>query len=236
MSKNDDRTLFLSDVDGVAAGLMEGFSSWMHEVLHLELPVHLISKHSEMGKSPGLQNLRVNLSSMYPRFQENPDGFVPGSQGRHTSIGAAFLEFMKTEHVYEKWVKPVPGSIEALSHINEGYRLIWVTATMKDAPQNYESKFRWLAYYFPNVRMCSIPSELKQYFGAAGALAVDDRFDICQDWNAREVTAMCFKQPWSQEPEGAQTYNWDQIVSVADHRRELLHLLSKTRLDFQGEF
>ncbi|MGD9712733.1 MAG: hypothetical protein AB7V46_11770 [Thermomicrobiales bacterium] len=224
------RKKFLSDVDGVVAGLMEGFSAWMYEELDEVLPVDSISRHSMMGESPDLQDLRMRLRLRFPhRFGED------GTERRHTSIGKAFLEFMSMDMVYQKWVRPLPGAIENLSFIEQNFDLIFVTATMKDAPQSYESKFLWLKYYFPKVRVCSIASELKQFFGEHGDLAVDDRYDLCEHWKQRGIRAMCLKRPWSQEPEGAETFDWDGVRKIVDNQIELDQMLASVK-SFGGEF
>lgn len=222
----DDRPFFLSDVDGVVAGLMEGFSLWMHEVLDEHLPVSQISLHSEMGRSPGLQDLRARLPLRYPRFAETPE--YP-----YTSIGHAFLEFMRLPNVYQEWVRAHEDAVRVLSHIQEGYKLIFVTATMKSAPENYASKFRWLAHYFPGAPVCSIPSELKQFFGTNHSMAMDDRWDICRRWIEMGVGAFCVRRPWSQVGEGGVAYSLDEIREFADTR---LRLIKPPRPMFRGEF
>jgi hypothetical protein len=195
---------FLSDVDGVVAGLMQGFSLWMKEVLDEDLPVEQIVFHSNMGQSPGLRELNG-------RLRNRANGrFAPND--RHTSVGRAFVEFMNVPTCYESWVPVLPGAVEAFARISRRCEPTFVTAIMKDAPDSYASKVRWLKRHFPGVPVAAIPSEQKHFF--QGTFAVDDRWDICQRWNRNGVSAYCFRQPWNEAPQGAYTYTWEGIANT----------------------
>ena len=199
--------LFRSDVDGVVAGLMQGFAAWVEARWGGQdwtdnpiLDVNDIVYHSNMGRSPGLQNLRDFLRTVYPDDE------------RHTSIGYAFVEFMQIPTVYEDWVPVLPGAKEAFERIGKRCDMTFVTAIMKDAPTSYVSKFRWLSRHFPNIEVAAIPSGQKHWFQST--FAVDDRWDICQRWNRNGASAFCLRQPWNEAPEGAYTYTWEGITNT----------------------
>lgn len=225
------RPVFMSDVDGVALGLMQGLARYFEQELDEYLPIDQIVYHSRMGNSPGLKDLGERLLSRYG------DRFRP-TEGT-TAVGRAFFEFMALKDPYA-WVEPLPWAKVSIERIREYCDVVFVTATMKKFPENYASKVRALEAHFPGIPVISAPSDLKHL--VQGRWAVDDRYDLCQRWSQKGVRAFCLKQPWNEAGDG-HTYAWHEIAecvtSTEGFDRAMLaqaELDVLGKRDFTGEF
>ncbi len=178
----------LVDVDGVVADLMGGFQVWLGKEHSEYLDIELITRF-RLPKSPGLVGLneRVNLDD-------------------------ALTRYLATPNVYQDFVDPIPGSIEALATLREVVDPIFITATLKEAPESFTSKFCWLKWHFGDVPVISCPSGLKHHFSARWA--VDDRYDTCTRYNTVGTKGLVFGQPWSEAPSNHETYDWDGITEL----------------------
>lgn len=191
-----------SDVDGVVAGLMEGFTMWLSQTHDVHIPVGAIDKHSKMGDSPNLRVYEQELrASSFP---------TPGKEG---GIGGALMTFLRLPRAYLDWVKPIDGAIEAFTEIKDlGIEQVFTTANMKLVPESYASKYWWLQEFFPDVPIITTPSDYKHYVKCD--YAVDDRWDVCDRFERAGTISMMIKQPWSEAPPDAIPYDWKKIVEV----------------------
>ena len=96
------------------------------------------------------------------------------------------------------------------SLMSAGYDLAFITATLKESPESYAPKFRWLAKNFPGVPVISCPSQQKHWFTAD--YGIDDRYDTCQRWLNSGVKPLLFRQPWNEAPAGERSFNWLEII------------------------
>lgn len=180
----------LIDVDGVCADLMAGFKRWLHETFGENLDISKITRF-HLPTSPELKDLheRVNLDECLDRFLGEKD-------------------------VYQRYVSPVPGAVAALASLRELIDPVFVTATLKNAPESYASKFLWCRDVFGDVPMIACPSHLK--FEIKGTFGVDDRADTCGRWIDCGVKAFLFKQPWNEAPQWMEAHDWPMIVDSVE--------------------
>jgi 5'(3')-deoxyribonucleotidase len=194
------RPRLLVDVDGVVADMVPSFVSWANLKFGLSVDPETIVYHNDMGRSPSLREVDVQLRELYP---------TPGQDG---GWGGAFIEFMSNPRAYPEHVTVVPGSQEALAQLRETYDVLFVTALMRRANQHVPGKLDWIGQNFPGIHICTIPSELKCWI--PGTFAIDDRYDTCMRWWDVGTQALLFKRPWSEVPERTPytPYDWPAIV------------------------
>lgn len=184
------RNKILFDCDGVVADLMGGFQEWLWKTKAVLLKKEDITHH-HIAKSPALQELHKEIN-----------------------LDNCLDEFLSIENVYQAYVVPIDGSISAYRYLKAiNFDITFVTATLKNAPQSYASKFRWLQIHFgSDVDVISCPSHKKQLI--SGDFIVDDRYDICKRFGDTSLNNdyFVFKQPWNEAPEDEDTWDWPQIV------------------------
>lgn len=176
----------LIDVDGVVADLMGGFEHFIRERHGLELyPREITTFH--IVKSPAHEWLhaKIDLDTQLADFLAHPNcyGHVDVIDGSQIVIDG----FLK-----------------------QGFEIAFITATLKESPESYAPKFRWLAKHFPGVPVISCPSGQKHWLKAD--FGIDDRFDTCQRWSSAGTTPLLFRQPWNEAPEGVRSFNWWEIA------------------------
>lgn len=183
----------LIDVDGVVADLMGGFEKFVWNRHCRELRAREITTF-KLANSPAHQELHaaIDLTRELEAFLALPDcyGEVEVIEGAQEGIGRLQQE----------------------THME----LAFVTATMKESPESYAPKFRWLAMHFPGIPVISCPSDQKHWFDAD--FGVDDRYDTCQRFESAGITPLLFRQPWNEAPEGNPRYDWKGVVDAVLHR------------------
>lgn len=183
------------DVDGVVADLMGGFEDFIWAEFGLRLRPEEITRF-HIAKSPAHRELheKVDLDRQLARFLAVPD-------------------------VYEMFVSPIPGAVEAVARLAEDphLELVFITATLHESPGSYAAKYRWLDHHFPRVPVISCPSGNKHWFDLDAG--IDDRFDTCQRWERSGVTPLLFRQPWNEAPEDFPSYDWEGVLRAIE--REL---------------
>jgi 5'(3')-deoxyribonucleotidase len=186
VSEASDKPVFLVDVDGVVADLMGGFKLWLEERGMHGLEREKISKF-HIPKSPELQAMHAayDLDLQLDRFLGQPD-------------------------IYQTHVSPIPGAKAALKVLAECCEIVFVTATLKKAPESYVSKFNWCRDTFGDIPMIACPSHHK--FLVQGTWAVDDRYDTCQRYGKMRTIPFLFDQPWNEAPATERRHNWMTIV------------------------
>lgn len=178
------------DVDGVVLNLMGGFRQFMWDHHKVELDLTQMTTH-EMSRCPSLKELHERLD-----------------------LKKQLADFLAIPDVYQRYVDPIPGAIKALKELRKMADVAWITATLKSSPQSYASKFLALQQHFGEIPMIACPSELKSWFHMRWA--VDDRADICAQYEADGTRGLIFRQPWNEAPDGTKTYLWDEIVVLID--------------------
>jgi 5'(3')-deoxyribonucleotidase len=179
----------LVDVDGVVADLMGGFEQFIRGKYSLELrPREITTFH--IAKSPTHVGLHERID-----------------------LDSNLEEFLALPSVYQDFVHPVPGAVEAIPRLTAaGHEVGFVTATLHESPESYASKYRWLTRYFGRMPVISCPSGQKHWFAAD--YGIDDRGDTCERWRSAGVRALLFRQPWNEAPEGTPSYDWTQILDI----------------------
>ena len=176
----------LIDVDGVVADLMGGFAHFIRERHGLELSPWKITTFN-IPRSPAHQALHARID-----------------------LEKQLQDFLALPNCYEH-VDVIEGSQVALDYfLKEGFQLAFITATLKESPESYAPKFRWLAKNFPGIPVISCPSEQKCWFQAD--YGIDDRYDTCHRWLCSGVTPLLFRQPWNEAPGGERSFNWSEIA------------------------
>lgn len=185
----------LCDVDGVVAGLMEGFSDWLdsYRLPRLDPEKLTLFDIRRAALTPELTELDLVLRERgWPK--EGADG----------GLNAAFMSFMNTD-AYD-WVKPIPGAQDGIAELQEEDNVYFVTALMEACPDHVPSKLRWMKQYFPTVPAFTSPSKLKQQI--SGHVGVDDRYDTCMRWAAKGLRTFMYKQAWNEAPADHPSYTW----------------------------
>ncbi len=191
-------TIFASDVDGVAADMVGGFSRWVEYKFGVMIDPQKVVFHDRMGRSPDLYDANEALAEIFPGRGFDGDG---------RGIGGAFECFMKDRDVYGKYISPMPGAVEAIAAIRKNHQVVFVTALMRSARDHFRSKMEWIERWFPGLQIVTCPSGLKQQFRCD--FATDDRYDTCARWSLAGASAMLFDQPWSEVPAGVHVERWD---------------------------
>lgn len=179
--------LFLVDVDGVVADLMGGFDRWLNEVHGERIPKELITKFN-IPTSPALAELHAKVD-----------------------LGTALARFLAVPEVYEEYVDPVEGAIDALREISSKVETVFVTATLKEAPESYVSKFNWCKKHFGEIPMIAAPSRYKH--AVTGRWIIDDRWDTCERCAGQGVKPLLFGAPWNEAPEHVTRYDWPSAAA-----------------------
>lgn len=180
-----DKVRMLIDVDGVVGDLMGGFIRYLADE-HIHITRDLITRH-KIHKSPGLSS----ICKIY-------------------DLDGALTRFLQIKDVYQRFVTPLPRSVQAIESLREIVEPIFVTAVLKTAPSSYESKFLWCREHFGDVPFYAVPSTDKH--SVAGVFAVDDRYDICERYERSGKKTFLYGQPWNEAPPAVQAYGWPGIV------------------------
>jgi 5'(3')-deoxyribonucleotidase len=180
------RELLLVDVDGVVADLMLGFDRWLDEKHGERIPKYLIT-HFNIPTSPALKDLHKRLN-----------------------LDKALASYMGEPEVYERYVDPIPGAADALIELQKIVDVVFVTATLKDAPESYVSKFHWCRKHFGPIEMIAAPSRLKHI--VQGTWIVDDRGDTCERFRGTDTVPLLFGQPWNESPPEIIRHDWPAVV------------------------
>lgn len=176
----------LIDVDGVVADLIGGFEFFIRERFAKELRPREITTFN-ITRSPAQQSLHVEID-----------------------LDRQLADFLTLPGCYDS-VHPIEGAEHAIRMlIRWGFELVFVTATLEDAPESYASKFRWLRRHFPKLPVISCPSGQKHWFNAE--YGIDDRYDTCQRWSSAGVKPLLFRQPWNEAPLGTDSFDWSEIL------------------------
>lgn len=180
----------LVDVDGVVADLMGGFQTYIKERFSRDLNKSLITTHN-LALSPDHQGLH-----------------------REIDLHRSLVEFLSIPTCYQDYILPIERSREMIQMIIDVLKVevCFVTATLKQAPQSYASKFLWLEKHFPGIPVISCPSDKKHW--VMGEFAVDDRFDICDRWSRSGVKSFVFRQPWNEAPPSIPRLDWEEIYDA----------------------
>lgn len=197
MTHTNKRIKMLVDVDGVVADLMLGFSRWLDERHGEHLDVSKITCFN-IPRSPALRKLHDRVD-----------------------LDRCLDSFLGTDNVYETYVTPVSGAVEALKSLSELVEPVFVTATLKNAPQSYVSKFRWCRERFGDLPMIACPSQLKMM--VRGVIGIDDRWDTCERWRGQSMFALLFRAPWNEAPSNEKSHDWPEIIDAVDGIVRRLH-------------
>lgn len=176
----------LIDVDGVVADLMGGFEHFIQMEHGLELrPREITTFH--IARSPAHATLDAKLD-----------------------LDRQLADFLALPNCYDH-VDVIEGAAEAIdTFLENGFEMAFITATLKESPESYAPKFRWLTKNFFGIPVISCPSEQKCWFQAD--YGIDDRYDTCQRWLKSGVTPLLFRQPWNEAPFTARRFNWSEIT------------------------
>ena len=179
--------LFLVDVDGVVADLMAGFDVWLDEVHGERIPKELIT-HFNIPTSPALAELHAKVD-----------------------LGTALARFLAVPDVYERYVPTVEGAIDSLREISSKVETVFVTATLKEAPESYVSKFNWCKERFGDIPMIAAPSRYKH--AVTGRWIIDDRWDTCERCQNMGVKPLLFGAPWNEAPADVKRHDWSSATA-----------------------
>lgn len=183
----------LVDVDGVVADLMGAFIEFAAIkgciIRMQDITAHTISKSKELK----------HLSTTF-------------------DLDDMLREFLSIDNCYDA-VMEIEGSSKTLKALSKRHDLVFLTATMKSAPQSYASKFNWLQRRFPKIPVLTAPSEYKHW--VAGDILIDDRYDACSRFsaawpNGRIGASFLFGQPWNEAPESVPRHDWKTILECLD--------------------
>ena len=118
----------------------------------------------------------------------DPKTYFPASDWQKIlASDRIFRDLPLTEHAHDFvfWARQFRDEL--------GYDLVFLTAIphYNDVPWAFWDKMQWAQQYFPDIPVHFGPySENKQTRSAAGNILVDDRQDNCDQWRAREGTAI----------------------------------------------
>jgi len=184
------KPIVLCDVDGVVADLMGGFIDYIAEEYGYIFSIQDITKY-HVSESPALHKIHESLD-----------------------LEKRLEEFLALPYVYQDYVNPVLMSVDMVNRMRSKYDVIFITATMKQAPESYVSKFNWCHSHFPDVPMISCPADLKHLFNSA--FIIDDRYDTCKRFEDTGCDPFMFQQPWNEAPHDYPAYDWDRIGAYLD--------------------
>src|SRR5258708_6287911 len=132
--------------------MIPAFVTWANAEFGLRVRLEDIVYHNRMGRSPKLVTVDEYLRQLDCRFTQG------GDDG---GWGGAFVHFMRQPDVYSRYVRPVPGSQDAIELLRGWGDLAFVTALMRRANDHVPDKLDWIGTNFPGVPIMTIPSELK---------------------------------------------------------------------------
>ena len=191
----------LVDVDGVVADLMGGFERYLRARRGVELrPSEITTFH--LASSPAHAELHKQID-----------------------MDKSLAEFLALPDVYRDYVTPIEDAVRGINRLQTAYtrgltrepiEIGFVTATLRESPESYAPKYRWLDQHFPGTPVISCPSGQKHWFTAD--YGIDDRFDTCERWRKAGVRPLLFRQPWNEAPEGTPSYDWERIVLLVTGR------------------
>lgn len=162
--------------------------------------------------------LRVNKD-----FNKNyPKGFNQNYWWDDYQIDRKYFEKILNEEGLFLNLKPVDGSIEVLTKLNEeGFNIHILTCPQYTNGNCFISKVKWIKEYLPfiNIETNFHTTGNKGLFAKENRLLLDDNINYLNSYQENGGISVAFDQGWNKEFEGHRVYNWNQFYN-------LIHLLS----------